>query len=119
MPTAGGRARRAPAGTVFRYRLSEDARVTITIARRASGRRVGGRCVKPTRRNRARRRCTRFVRVGALSQAAQAGGNSRAFSGRFGRRKLAPGRYRATIVAVDRAGNRSAARSLALRVVRR
>jgi hypothetical protein len=117
MPAAVGR-RRAPVGTRFSYRVSEDARVTITIARQAQGRRVGRRCVKPTRRNRARKRCTRFVRAGALGQDVQAGANSRTFSGRFGRKRLPPARYRATLVAVDRAGNRSIPRQLRLRVVR-
>jgi hypothetical protein len=109
--------RKVPVGTVFRYRISEDARVTVTIARAVPGRRVGGRCVKPTRANRARRPCDRFVRVGALRQDAQAGANSRGFSGKFGRRRLQPGRYLATIVAVDLAGNRSNQRRLNLRVV--
>jgi hypothetical protein len=40
------------------------------------------------------------------------------FSGRIGRRALRPGRYRLAVRAVDAAGNRSAARSAAFRIVR-
>ena len=57
----------APKGTTIRWRLDEAARTTLTFAKAASGRRVGSRCVRPTRANRNRRRCTRYVTKGALS----------------------------------------------------
>jgi hypothetical protein len=40
------------------------------------------------------------------------------FSGRIGRRKLAPGRYRATLGATDAAGNRAAVRRVSFTIVR-
>jgi hypothetical protein len=50
-------------GTVIHFRLSEAAPVRLTFSRALPGRRVGRACRKQTRRNRSRRRCTRFVKV--------------------------------------------------------
>jgi hypothetical protein len=98
-------------GTTIRYRLSEASTVTLSFARARSGRRVRGRCVKPTRRNLSRRRCTRHVPVKpALTFRNQAAGARRIrFEGRLSRRKsLRPGVYRMTLRARDLAGLRSA-----------
>jgi uncharacterized delta-60 repeat protein len=113
----GARRRRAPVGTAFRYRLSEAARVTITIQRARPGIRRGKRCVKPRRRR--GRRCTRFVRVGRLVRESPQGRSRVRFNGRIRRRALRPGRYRAVLGAVDAAGNKSVARKLRFKVVRR
>ncbi len=114
-PVAAQRRRR---GTTFRYTLSEPARVLFTISRARPGRRVGRRCVKPTRRNRARRKCTRYVLVRRFAAQAGTAPTRKKFSGRIGRRSLKPGRYRATLTARDAAGNVSAPRRLRFRVVR-
>lgn len=116
------RGRRAPKrGTTIRFTLSEAARVTLTVERRAAGRRSGRRCVAPTaklRRARARA-CTRFVVAGTLMRGSgRQGANAVAFSGRIGRRALTAGRYRVTATAADAAGNRAAAIRAAFRVVR-
>ena len=116
-PVAAQR-RRVRRGTTFRYRLSEAARVVFTIQRARPGRRVRGRCRKPTRANRRRPRCTRYVRIGRFAQQAVAGANRKRFSGRIGRRILRPGRHRAVLVATDAAGNRSTPRRLRFRIVR-
>jgi hypothetical protein len=109
-------------GTRFRFRLSEAARVAITIQRRTTGKRRGGRrsrCVRRTERLRDHRNCIRFVKRGRVIRfAGRAGRNSRFFSGRFGRRALAPGRYRARVVATDMAGNRSRAKTVGFRIRR-
>ena len=112
---------RAAVGTTISYRLSEDARVTLTFARKARGRKVGRRCVKPTRKNRTRRRCTRYVKAGTLRFNGKAGTNRVRFQGRLSRRKrLALGRYRLTVGATDGAGNKSrTSRPVAFRIVRR
>jgi hypothetical protein len=119
-PTAVNARRRArpKKGSAFRFALSEDARVTITIARRRPGRKVGRRCVKPTRKNRRRKRCNRFVRRGVLNRNSTAGRNNVPFSGRIGSRALKPGRYRATIVATDAGGNVSVPVRISFRIVR-
>jgi hypothetical protein len=82
-------------GTTARYRLNIGARVRFTVARLLPGRRVKGRCVKPTRRNRTARKCTRRVRVrGSFTRTGSVGPNRFRFMGRMGGRKLRPGDYR-------------------------
>ena len=76
-------------GTAFRYRLREAATVTIVIERALPGRR------------------RRFQRAGAITRRSRAGQITVPFTGRIGRRALVPGSYRATLTAVDAAGNRS------------
>jgi hypothetical protein len=110
----------AAVGTQVSYRLSEPATARFTVERRAAGRRVGRRCVAPKRRNRAKRRCTRFVKVkGAFTHPGKSGANSFKFSGRLRGRKLKAGRYRLVIVATDAAGNKSVASRAPFRIVRR
>ncbi len=106
-------------GTTVRYTLSEAARVTITITRQDSGRRKGKRCVKPTRKLRRAKRCTRTTRKGTLTRAGALGANAVAFSGRLGKRKLAPGKYQMNLMATDTAGNRSKITKLSFVIVKR
>ena len=90
-------ARRKPRrGTTFRYRLSEPARVKITIARK-KGR--------------------RFKRVGAVRAPGRLGGNRKRFSGKLYGRRLKPGAYRATAVGTDASGGRSRPRWVRFRIV--
>jgi hypothetical protein len=118
---AGGRTAllaRTPRGTAFVFKLSENARTTITITRNADGRRSGRRCVAPRRG--LVRRCTRAIVVLTLTRSrTRTGSNRVAFSGRAGRTMLKPGRYGALLLARDPAGNRSKPVSLAFTVVGR
>jgi hypothetical protein len=117
LPTAISAAGRR--GTAFRYTLSEPARVTFRIYRLLPGRRVGRRCLAPTRARRRRPPCTRALLRGTLRRTvARAGRRSTPFTGRIGRRALALGRYRATLTTADAAGNVSAPRSITFTVVR-
>jgi hypothetical protein len=94
------RVRRSTRGTAFTFRLSQDATVRIAIDRLLPGRKVGKRCLVPTRARRHSKRCTRTSRAGTLTRRYPKGGKKTvAFSGRIGRRALAPGSYRATITA--------------------
>lgn len=95
-------ASRVRRGTSFLYTLSEPARVTIQIGRRVQG----------------KRRPRKFKRVGAFAAAGSAGPNLRRFSGRIGKRRLKPGRYRATLIATDSAGNVSLPTQVSFRVLR-
>jgi hypothetical protein len=104
-------------GTTFRYSLSAPARVVFTIDRRLAGRRVGTRCVPVTRANRGREVCTHLRRAGRFARASVAGPNAKRFSGRIGPRRLAPGWYRARLVA-GAAGVTSIPRLLTFHVVR-
>lgn len=107
------------ARTRFRFSVSEDSLVTVVIEQVLPGRRIGGRCDAPTAGNRRRARCVRFLRRGVITADARAGRNSLAFSGRVAGRALAPGTYRAHVVATDGAGNRSAARRIAFTILAR
>ena len=91
-----GSARR-PRGTVFRFRLSEDARVTVAFSHRVKGKRRA---------------------AGKLVRDAKAGKNRIRFRGRVGERRLKSGRYTAAVRATDAAGNRSVVRRIRFRVVR-
>ena len=105
-------------GSKVSYRLTEAATVTFTVERAVAGRRVNRRCVRLTRANRTRPRCTRFVAVrGSFTHAGKAGANSFRFTGRVGGRKLAPGSYRLLARARDAAGNRSRVVRRAFRIV--
>jgi len=109
----------AKRGTTIRYTLSEAATVRFTVERRLTGRRVGGRCRATAPSNRRRPACTRFVAAGTFSQSSPTGRTTKRFAGRIAKRSLRVARYRLTLVATDAAGNRSAARRLTFRVVRR
>lgn len=115
--SARRRAKPAPRGTTFRYRLSAAASVKIGIDRILGGRLSGRRCVPERRSLKRRARCVRYVTAGTLTRRALAGSNRTSFSGRLGRRGLAPGRYRATITVVGAAPARS--RFTTFAVVRR
>jgi hypothetical protein len=106
------------AGTVLRYRLSEAARVVLTVDRQLPGRRAGGRCVKPRPRLRSKPACIRLARAGRLVRSGRVDGNSVKFSGRIGKRALAAGRYQVTLVATDAADNRSRPARVLLQIVR-
>jgi hypothetical protein len=118
---AAAKKKKAKKGTRFTFKMSEAAQVKIGIASIAKGLRSGKRCVKPTTKLRKRKakKCNRFLARGSLRFAGKPGSNSRAFSGKLGRTKLKPGRYRATIVATDAAGNKSTPRTAQFTVVRR
>lgn len=99
-PRFGTAASAAHVGTTFHYRLSEAARVRITIARRLSGGRK-----------------TRIV--GALTQVSHRGLNRVGFSGRIGSRPLKPGRYQATLVATSANQQRSRPHTTRFTIVKR
>jgi len=111
----------APVGTNVSFRLDEAASVVFTAERALPGRRSGRRCVKPTRRNRRARKCTRYVRQSGNFTVQGAAGKTRfRFTGRLRNRKLPVGSYRLAAVASDAAGNKSPAkRSRTFKIVRR
>jgi hypothetical protein len=111
--------RRHKRGTTIRFTLSEASTVKIAIQRAAAGRRKGMRCVKPSRKLRKAKKCTRFVTAGTLTRKGKAGANKVPFSGRIGTKPLPPGRYRAMLRATDAAGNRSKPKTVKFRIVRR
>ena len=102
--------------TVINYAVSEDATVKAVFKRARSGRKVAGRCRKPTRRNRNTKRCTRFTNVGTLEQTIASRTGSISFVGLMRGKPLKVGRYRIELTATDVAGNKSKKKNLTLRV---
>ncbi len=76
----------------------------MTFTGKVAGRRVGGRCVAPTRANRHRSSCTRTVSPGRLSFAGHAGANAVSFDGLVGRHLLPLGQYTARFTASNAHG---------------
>jgi hypothetical protein len=115
--------KKAKVGTTVSYTLNEAATVTFTVQRRTTGRKVKkkgkkARCVARTRKNRRKRKCTRYVKLkGSFTQAGKAGKNRFKFSGRLRSRKLKPGRYK-LIATPSAGGQKGKARSKAFRIVR-
>jgi lysophospholipase L1-like esterase len=110
------RSRRHRRGTVFSFKLSAPARVTIAIERLAAGRLVRQRCRRPSARLRHDPRCTRAIPITRLVTAGRTGTNTIAFSGRVRGRALGSGRYKAVFTLANGA-HRSGSQTLRFRVV--
>jgi hypothetical protein len=91
-------------GSTLKFTLSEAGAVTIKVVRELPGLRSGKRCVAP-KKGKKGKKCTRLKTMGTLKRTGVAGANKIAFSGRLGKRALGVGRYRATFVVKDVAGN--------------
>jgi hypothetical protein len=107
-------------GARLRYFTSEPTTTTFRVERLTAGRRVGKRCVRPTKRNRKRPACVRAVRVkGGFAHRDPGGAVSLRFSGRVGGRRLPPGRYRLVAGVRDDAGNPGRSAHAPFRIVSR
>ncbi|HLY49027.1 MAG TPA: hypothetical protein VKR21_07510, partial [Solirubrobacteraceae bacterium] len=105
------RKRRPPVGTTFSFTLNEPASVSFTFSQRVTGRRVKGRCVAQTSKNRHKHACTRSLVRGALSFTGHSGLNRVTFQGRISKHKrLKPGNYTLSITATNAAGQRALAK---------
>jgi hypothetical protein len=91
-------------GTIS-YSLSEVSTVSFQLAKKLPGRKVGGKCVAQTFKNKAKRRCARFKNVGVAFAGGGAQGANQVTLPNG--RKLRPGSYRLTMTAVDVAGNKT------------
>ena len=114
-------ARRKPGvGTTVRFTIGSLATVKIRFARAALGRRSGVRCVVPTRKLARAKRCTRQRPEGTLTRRGLKAAAYRVpFSGRIGKRALAPGAHVATLVATNTAGVATVSKPLAFTIVAR
>jgi hypothetical protein len=116
---AGVRRRVVPRGAIVRFTLSERATARLAFQRAAPGRRVGRRCLAPTRARRGRPRCTRWLAEGALTRRnRRVGANTVAFSGRIGLRPLTLGRHRVIVSAATVDRRRATATPRAFTIVR-
>jgi hypothetical protein len=103
--------------TVINYEVNEDATAEAVFKRARPGRKVSGRCRKPTRRNRTKKACTRgYTNVGTLEQTVASRTGSISFVGLMRGKPLEVGLYRIELTATDVAGNTSKQKNLTLRV---
>ena len=80
--------------------------MTVRIDRKTKGRKVRGKCRKVTRKTKSKKKCTRYVKAGKLVRKnLKAGARKIKFSGRIGKKKLKPGKYRASVTAYNSGGS--------------
>jgi hypothetical protein len=91
-------------GGKFKFTSDSVGFATIGLEKSVAGKRSGKRCVKPTSRNRSKRNCKRWVKVGKpQTSGVFIGANSIAVK----TSSLKPGRYRVTMIATDGSGLKS------------
>lgn len=83
-------------GTTFNFTVSEPSTVRFKFERKQG---------------------KRFKRLGSRSKAAKAGKNKLKWNGKLKGKPLPPGRYRATVVATDKEGARSAPKTVGFRIL--
>jgi streptogramin lyase len=111
--------KRPPVGTTFSFTLNEQASVSFEFTQQVGGRRVNGKCIAQTKKNRRKGACKRTVTRGTLSFTGRGGANKVVFQGRISRsKKLKPGRYTLIIAATNSAGARSTPASLSFTIVK-
>jgi hypothetical protein len=92
--------------------------VRLSFAKAEPGRQVAKTCTKPSRSNRTKRGCTRFVTVGSLTVQGRRGPNAVSFAGRLSRAKqLAPGSYKLTATPSDNARNTGRSATAKLKIL--
>jgi len=104
-------------GTTFQYSLTESANVSFQLERKKTGRLVGGKCKPKTAKNKAKKNCPLIKPIGAIAQAGSAGANKLKWNGRLKGKPLPAGSYRATVIATDSGGGRSAAKTVGFRLL--
>ncbi len=110
---------RAPVGTAFFFTLNEPANILFVFTQHIRGRKVNGRCVAQTDKNRRAHRCGMTVARGILSYRGHIGQNKLSFTGTISRsKKLKPGTYTLTITATNATGQHSKPQSLGLTIVK-
>ena len=113
------RKKKPPVGTTFSFILNEQARVSFAFTQQVGGRKVKGKCVAQTKKNRHKPSCKRTVTRGTLSFTGHGGRNKVSFQGRISASKKLPlGRYKLVIFATNAAGQRSSPKSLSFTIVK-
>jgi len=92
---------RLPVGTTFRFRLNRAANVRLEFSQLVAGRRVTARCVKATKANRSKPRCSRYQSRSTVRLAGVAGSNTYRSRGNILGRTLTPGRYRLRVSVLE------------------
>ena len=118
LPSFARKNKRPPVGTTFSFALNESASVSLAFTQQVGGRKVKGKCVALTNKNRRKPACTRTVTRGVLSFRGHTGLNKVFFQGRITVLKELPlGRYTLLITA-SAAGQRSKPQTLRFTIVK-
>ncbi|HET6690251.1 MAG TPA: choice-of-anchor Q domain-containing protein, partial [Miltoncostaeaceae bacterium] len=123
-PRTHARKGRPARGALVVFRLSERAKVTITVTRSLRGKVVRAgkrtRCAPVSARAKVKRGrgCVRVRTLGAVRRNGRAGVNRFVITGRVGSKPLPVGSYRLVFVATDRDGQRSAPAKAAIKILR-
>jgi hypothetical protein len=113
------RKKKARVGTTISFVLNEPASVSFAFTQQLGGRKVKGRCVTQTKKNRHKPSCRRTVTQGTLSFASHTGLNKVVFQGRISpSKRLRLGTYTLGITATNSVGERSSPRSLNFTIVK-
>jgi hypothetical protein len=116
--SATAKLKKPPVGTTFSFALNTPASVSLKFSRLTSGRRVKGKCVATSAKNRGKPKCKRMLSAGVLTLAGHKGTNKVAFQGVLANgKKLSPGSYTVALVAASGALH-SSAKSLSFTIVR-
>jgi hypothetical protein len=95
-------------GSTISLSLSKAAHVTFTVKLKLKGRKVGNKCVKPTKKNKSKKSCTYFTKSYTFSRDLPAGPSKFSYSGRHkvgtAKKSLAKGSYVATAYPFDPTG---------------
>jgi virginiamycin B lyase len=112
---------RRRSGATVRARVAGAGSVRFTVQARVGGRRVRGRCVAPTRRNRRAPRCRRYRTLRGSFSVSTAGRTSlrMRWTGRLRGRRLEPGTYRLLATPVGADGERGRAVGVRFRILAR
>jgi CSLREA domain-containing protein len=112
-----GKSKGSPKGSSLNYTLSESASVLVTVEssgkknNKGKGKKKGAKASK-------KKKAAKKVKA-SFTIASPAGATAHAFSGKIGKTTLKPGKYKATLVATDAAGNPSAAQTVSFTIVAR
>jgi hypothetical protein len=108
-----------PLGTTFSFTLNEQTSVSFAFTQQVGGRKVKGKCVAQTRKNRRNRVCKRTVTQGTFSFTGHAGSNKVSFQGRISHsKKLGLGSYTLVITATNAGGQHSRPKQLSFTIVK-
>jgi hypothetical protein len=118
-PAGGSKASKAPKSSYrFHLAFSELATAAVTVERATPGVRKGKAC-KPRTAGARGKPCTLYRRIGKLSSKVASRSVAIAVTGGLKAKLDAGGRFRASAIATDRAGNESTVRRLGFRVAAR
>jgi streptogramin lyase len=111
--------KKTPTGTTLKYTLSAAITVGIDVQKVVPGRTKGANCVKPTSKLKKAKKCTRYAVVGSFTRTAVVGANKFAFTGRYAKTKLKPGKYRFLVYGKDAIGKSAVPRDAKFTIVKK